>query len=263
MVSPRSSSQAFGADNQPHNLVGGRRSLVAHAGYPSTAQDQDSVGDGKHVAQVVADDHQPGASRLQMANQIEHLARFAHAEGGRRLVHENDAPLLSGRAPDRQRLALTYRELADVDGHRRHVDAQLGDDTLCVGDHLFAVDEELPAGRLAAEKEVGGNIAAVHQGEVLEDGGDPELARFVRITDADDASVDLDLAAVRLVHPAQDLGQRRFAGAIVPDNRQDLRLANVEVHVLQRAHVAEALGQCTPPYEWNAFGVQFSSHRLV
>jgi hypothetical protein len=42
---------------------------------------------------------------------------------------------------------------------------------------------------------------------------------------------------------AEDFCQRRLAGSVVPDDRQDLRLTNVEVNVLQGADVAEAFGQ--------------------
>src|SRR5260370_21311959 len=61
-------SEAFYADDQPHDLVwrGGR--FVAHAGHPPAAEDQDAVGDRKHVAQVTADNHQAGAGRLQIGN---------------------------------------------------------------------------------------------------------------------------------------------------------------------------------------------------
>src|SRR5258707_10726807 len=55
-------SEAFYADDQPHDVVrrGGR--FVAHAGNPSATEDQDAVGDREHVAQVVADNDQAGAS---------------------------------------------------------------------------------------------------------------------------------------------------------------------------------------------------------
>ena len=55
---------------------------------------------------------------------------------------------------------------------------------------------------------------------------------MVRIRDPHQLAADVDLASVGRIDAAQDLGQRRLAGAIVPDNRQHLRLANVEVHVL-------------------------------
>ena len=110
-------------------------------------------------------------------------------------------------------------------------------------EHLAAVDEQAPARRLAAEIEVRRHVAAVDQREVLEDGGDAELARLVRIGDPDRLPGDLDLAPVGLVNAAEDLGQRRLAGAVVADDREDLVLVNVERHVTQCADMAKALGQ--------------------
>ena len=55
--------------------------------------------------------------------------------------------------------------------------------------------------------------------------------------------LDLDLAAIRLMNAAQDLDQGRLAGAVVADDRQHLALEHVDVHVVQGAHVTEALRQ--------------------
>ena len=108
-------------------------------------------------------------------------------------------------------------------------------------EHLLAIDEEAPADRLAAEIEVGRHVAHVDQGEVLKDGGDAELARRLRVADPDRVAADLELAAVRLMDAAEDLDQRRLAGAVVADDRQHLAFEHVEVDVLQGADVTEAL----------------------
>jgi hypothetical protein len=133
--------------------------------------------------------------------------------------------------------------LPDVDGQARHVYAEIGDDLLSVGQHASTINEELPAGRLAAQEDIRGDVAAVDQSQILEDSRNTQLTSMVGIDDPYHLAADQDFAVVWLIDAAEDFGKRRFAGAVVPDDRQDLRLANVEVDVLQRADVAEALGQ--------------------
>src|SRR5688572_22587315 len=53
-------------------------------------------------------------------------------------------------------------------------------------------------------------------------------------------SVDMDLAFVRLVHAAQYLHQRRFAGSILTRQRNDLAGRNVEVNTVEGDHARKA-----------------------
>lgn len=101
------------------------------------------------MLQVVADNHHPGIAKPEMANQIQDFARFPDAERRGRLVHQDDTTLLRGRAANRQGLALTSRQLADVDGQVRHVHPQVGNDLPGVRKHAPMVDENFPARRLA------------------------------------------------------------------------------------------------------------------
>jgi hypothetical protein len=98
---------------------------------------------------------------------------------------------------------------------------QVRDNALRVGEHFLAIDEELPARRFATQEQVGRDVAAVDQGQVLEHRCDPQFARVLRAADPDRTVADLDLAAVRLVDAAQDLGQRGLASTVVADDGQD------------------------------------------
>jgi hypothetical protein len=52
---------------------------------------------------------------------------------------------------------------------------------------------------------------------------------------------DAHVSGGRVDEPAGDLGQRRFAGAVRPEEADDLALANVEVDACQCALRAVAL----------------------
>ena len=151
--------------------------------------------------------------------------------------------MLRGRPAERDRLALAAGQLPDLGGERGDVDAQIAHHLARALEHLLAIDEEAVADRLAAEIEVGRDVAHVDQREVLEHRRDAQLARRVRVGDPDRPAADLELAAVRLMNAAQDLDQGRFAGAVVADDRQHLALEHVDVDVLQGADVTEALRQ--------------------
>ena len=67
-----------------------------------------------------------------------------------------------------------------------------------------------------------GDVVAQRQleaDEVLEDGGDPR-APGVEVEVAQVDAVDLDRAGLRVVEPAEQLGQGGLAGAVLADDRQ-------------------------------------------
>ena len=73
------------------------------------------------------------------------------------------------------------------------------------------------------------------------DEGDPEIGRAVDVAHARGRPVDQHLAGVRLLDTADDLHQRRFAGAILAEQRDDLAGADVEVDAAERVNTRKAL----------------------
>ena len=55
-------------------------------------------------------------------------------------------------------------------------------------------------------------------------------------------AADVDAAAIRLVRAGDDLDERGFARAVLPEQRMHLARAQVERHALERAHRAERFG---------------------
>ena len=82
----------------------------------------------------------------------------------------------------------------------------------------------------------------VDQREVLVDGVDPLRARVAHRVQLDLLAVEQDPALVGLVVAAQDLDQRRLAGAVVAEQPEHLALLEVQADVAQRRDRAEALG---------------------
>ena len=79
--------------------------------------------------------------------------------------------------------------------------------------------------------------------EVLVDGLDPGAARVERGAEVHALAVQEDLALVRLERARQRLDQRRLAGAVVADDREDLAGVELEVGAVQGDDVAEALDE--------------------
>ena len=66
-------------------------------------------------------------------------------------------------------------------------------------------------------------------------GGD----RLARAVEADRRAVEPQLALVRTIDAGDDLDQRRFAGAVLAEQRVDRAAAHRQRYVLQRQHAGE------------------------
>ena len=80
--------------------------LVDRADEPAVVHDADPVGQVEDVVDVVADQEDPDALVLQLADEVADLGGLGRAEGGGRLVHDQDPCVEVDGAGDRHRLAL-------------------------------------------------------------------------------------------------------------------------------------------------------------
>ena len=123
-----------------------------------------------------------------------------------------------------------------------------------VGDLLLLldVDEAEAVGDLAADEEVAPERLLLGERLVLVDGLDRQIVRHAdRIVGEVDLLVaDEDAARGRREHAGHDLDQRRFAGAVVADQADDLVPADGEADVLERDHLAVLL----PDFEQRTSG---------
>ena len=105
------------------------------------------------------------------------------------------------------------------------------------------VDEAEAVGDLPADEEIAPERLLLGQRLVLVDRLDRQIVRhadriFARLNFP---IADHDLARARLEHAGHHLDQRRFAGAVVADEANDLVAADGEADVAQRMHRAEIL----------------------
>ena len=114
---------------------------------------------------------------------------------------------------------------------------------ICLGDLLLAldVDEAEAVGDLAADEEVAPQRLFLGERLVLVDGLDREVVRHAHriVARMNLVVADEDLARGRRKHAGHHLDQRRFAGAVVADQADDLVAADRDVDVAQRMHGAE------------------------
>ena len=102
----------------------------------------DAVGHLEDMRHVVADQDDRHALVAHVEDQLQHLARFLHAERRRRLVHDDDAAAEGGRPRHRDALALAAGQRFDrlVDVLDRH-QAEIGE--RCAGLLLHPLAIEL------------------------------------------------------------------------------------------------------------------------
>ena len=84
-----------------------------------------------------------------------------------------------------------------------------------------------------------GEVVGEH--EVLEDHADSGLDGVGGRPEHDLGAVDLDRAGVGLLHAVQDLHQGRLAGAVLPDDRVDGAVRDIDVDVVVGDDAGEAL----------------------
>ena len=120
------------------------------------------------------------------------------------------------------------------------------------GRHPAPVDEAA-AHRLAADEDVLGDRHVRRERELLVDRDDAELlGRMRRSRSATVSPANSIVPASGCCAPAQDLEQRRLAGAVLAEQRVDLAGRNLEVDLVQGLHAGEALAD--PGHAEQGFG---------
>ena len=91
------------------------------------------------------------------------------------------------------------------------------------------------------EEQVGYNVEVVAEREVLVDGCDAERGGVAGSGDLDLLALEEHAPFVGQLDAGDRLDQGGLAGAVVADDRHDLTCVQVEVDVLERLNLAEAL----------------------
>ncbi len=182
-------------------------------------------------------------ARPQILQHAEEPLGVARAEAGGRLVQHQQPRVHRQRAGDGDELLLR-RGQPPHDRARRDLRADAGELPLRIGFHPPAIQQSQRPGpvRLASEEDVAGNVERVDDLELLVDDADAEAGGIGRAVHHDRRTVDGDVARVRPMDPGQDLHQRRLAGAILPDEPDDLSGGDVEVDAIESDHAGKSLG---------------------
>src|SRR5918996_1994453 len=232
------------AGDHRDDLVAARLGGAADADLRAASQDADPVGEPEHLIQRVADDEDCASAVAQAADQLFDAPRLRDAERGGRLVHQHQ-PLRPVRgARDRHPLPLAAREVADqlmraVDAH-----VELVEQRPRPGRHRRPVEPPQRAGHeLAPEEQVHVHGLRVREREILEDDLDAFAPRIERARQPDITVLEDDPPRGGPVDAGDALDERRLAGAVVADERDDLAAVDAERGVLQSDDGAEILPQ--------------------
>ena len=99
------------------DVIGGDIGLADRVDDLPVVHDADPIRQVEHVVDVVADEEDADALFLELPDEVANLCRLGRAEGGRRLVHDQDPRVEVDRASDGNGLALTAGQR--LDGHAR------------------------------------------------------------------------------------------------------------------------------------------------
>ena len=93
----------------------------------------------------------------------------------------------------------------------------------------------------AAEEQIGRDVEARHQVELLIDGGDAGRLRFARISEGDHSPSISISPSSGAMHARKNVHQRRLAGAVLAEQRMDFAGVEREIDAAQRLRAAKAL----------------------
>ncbi|EDT08834.1 conserved hypothetical protein [Paraburkholderia graminis C4D1M] len=171
------------------------------------------------------------------AHDAEQQLDFAFIERRGRLVHDDHLRIRRHRACERNHLLnrcgiFAYGLL--------HIDLQSErfEQFVRAALHGFPVDQP-EAARLASEKDVLRDRAERHQIDFLVDRADARLARFLRRAEIGFASVEANRARAFPIRAGEDLDERRFARAVLTDQRMHFARRHGQPRAFQRGDTAE------------------------
>jgi hypothetical protein len=229
----------------------GRAQLAAGR---AVAQPDHAIRDGGDLAEAVRDVDDADALRAQLADDREQPFDLAVGQARRRLVHDQHPRACPQRARDLEELPLALAQRRDR-GVRRHAEAQRREQRPRRRGHRRR-PQPRAAPQLGTEEQRAGDGQVVAQRELLVDQRDAARDRVRRRPQHDRLAVDRDRAGVGAQHAGQHLHQRALAGAVPPDQGDDLAALQREVDAAQHRDAVERLADAP-------CGEQRRGHRVV
>ena len=178
--------------------------------------------------------------RGEIAHDLHQLFDLLRREHGRRLVEDEDLVVAVEHFQNLGALLHTDGDILDL---RVGIDVQAV--FLAQSENLFArflLLKETELVRLNAHNDVIQNGEALHQLEVLMHHADAERIGVVGVVDLDFFAVLFDDALLRLIEAEQNAHQRGLARAVLPQQRMDLALFQLQGDIVVGDDPGESLG---------------------
>ena len=203
-----------------------------------------AIGQPLDLLQPMRDVDDAGAIGTQILKDREQPLCLHRAQARRGFVEDEQAGVHRQRARDRHELPLRLRQ-APQRRSRRHRQSDACQLLVCVRLHPPAVEQaQRPAIELTPQEDVAGDVERVDELEHLMNHRDAETRRVGRLLDRGGNAIDVNRPRVRAVDAGQHLHQRRFAGPVLADQRDDLAAIDVEVNLGQSHHAGKSFGDC-------------------
>ena len=226
-------------DHHPDDRLDIGLTHLSGADETTVAQHGVGVAETKHLFEPMGDENDRYALGFQRADDRGEIGDLGLAERRRRLVHHDQTRTHRQRARNFDQLLLGDREIA----HQRHriaPEANLLGDRLGLGGELLPADEQ-PRAWLAADEDVLGDRHVGRQREFLIDRHHAGALRVMRRDEAHLLAGEFNPPGVGGLRPRQDFQQRRFARAVLAEQRVNLAFRDFEVDPLEGANARELL----------------------
>ena len=232
-----------GADVAPdHHAYDGvdiRFGDLARGDVMAVAQHGVAIAEAKNLVEPMRDKDDRQSLGLQRPHDADEIGDLGFAEGRRWFVHDDEAGLHRQRAGDLDKLLLSDRKIAHL-CHWIALEPDALGDGLRLLRHAPPADEQLRTG-FAANEHVLGDRHVRSEGELLVDRDDAGALGVVGRRKSDRLAEQLDFARIGALRAGENLEQRRLAGAVLAQERMDLRRSHFEMDVLKRKHAGKAL----------------------
>src|SRR5690606_5071815 len=207
------------------------------------SEHRNPIRDGKHLLEAVIDKDDARPPALEVADDPKEPLHLPRGERGRGLVHQDGAGRLA-----QGRGYVTHLLLRDGQRPHQRLRRKARPGRVEEGPGLLphgspADDREPLPYREPADKDVFRDTEIGKEGGFLKNVGDAERLGGGRTWDGHGRAVDRDFARVGLVHPGEELEERRLAGAVFAHHGVHLAGKKLKVHLAEHRRAAERLGQ--------------------
>ncbi len=200
-----------------------------------------AVGDAKDFVELVADEQDRLALRLQRFDQFIKLLDFLVRQGCRGFVHNDDARVNRQGASNGDKVFVGDAQIAQPVG-RVDFRADAGQDFCRPPLHRLPVDQAKLSAWGVSQKDVLRHGQFIEQDRFLMDRSNPSVGRVLCRGKSCGRAIHKDFTAVRLIDAGQRLHHGGLAGTVFPDEGRDLSGKEAKRYPVQRLDPRKGLG---------------------